>query len=817
MNKQFIKKALPHISAIIVFLVLSAIYFYPQLKGDKLYQHDKLMAQGMSKEVIDFKKETGEETLWTNSAFGGMPAYQISVKSRNAVKTIKDLILRVIPRPIGYMFFLMVGFYILLICFNVNPWLAIVGGIAFGLSSINVLYLGGGHNAKIHALSFIPPIIGGIYYAYRKNIWIGGVLTALFLSLHISANHFQTTYYLLFLIFAVVVVEFYLSLKEKLLPKFIKASSILLLAGILGVMPNFTNLLLTYDYSKNTTRGKSELTLSVDKNAEQKVDNNALDHDYIKQYSLGYGEVWSLVIPDVKGGKMALIGHHEDVMKNVAPNYKNMVAQQPSYWGEQMASGGAFYFGASVFLLFLLGLFFIKDKIKWALLAVSILAIFLSWKYSGITDWFIDNFPLFNKFRDTKMMLILAQISFPLLGILFLNVLLKSELDKKKFIYVSGALGGLLVLFYIMPSVWFSFFSNAEVSQFNNLLSNYRGNPNAIAQINDLKAEIVHARIGIFKQDVLRSLFFIAATATVIYLFIIKKLKQNSFIAILAILVLVDLWMVDRRYLNDENFQSKRQAKETFQMTQADKYILQDQDLNFRVMNLTVNTFSDASTSYFHKSIGGYHGAKLKRYQELIEHQISKNNMGVLNMLNTKYFIIADNNNIPIAQFNPDHLGNAWFVDDYRIVPNANEEMKALSNFDPSTELIVDKRFEEFVAGKDFTKDTLSSIKLDSYQPNHLVYIANCNEEELAVFSEIYYADGWDAWIDGKPADYFRVNYVLRAMVIPKGEHKIEFKFEPKSFYIGNTISYASSIILLLLVLLVFGKEVYLTIKENKE
>ncbi|PLX11222.1 MAG: hypothetical protein C0597_15440, partial [Marinilabiliales bacterium] len=571
----------------------------------------------------------------------------------------------------------------------------------------------------------------------------------------------------------------------------------------------------TYEYSKYTTRGSSELTINTEKQVNSKIDNDALDHDYIKQYSLGYGEIWSLVIPNIKGGRMGYIGQNEKAMEVVSPNYRQTVAQQMSYWGEQLSSGGTFYFGASIFLLFLLGMFFIKDKMKWALFAVSFLAVLLSWKYSGLTDWFIDNFPLFNKFRDTKMMLIVAQLSFPLLGFVFVNNLLENQIDKKKFFYISGGLTGLFFLFYIMPSVWFDFFSRMEVDQFNKLLGNYKGNPNAISQIRDLKSEIVNARIEIFKQDVLRSLIFVIVTAVIIYLFITKKLKRNAFIILLGLIITIDLWFVDRRYLNDDNFQSKRKLEVPFQKTQADKFILQDKDPNFRVFNLTVDPFSDASTSYYHKSIGGYHGAKLKRYQELIEHQISKNNMRVLNMLNTKYFIVADNNRQPFAQVNPEALGNVWFVEDYRIVPNANEEMLALNDFNPGREAIVDKRFERFVEGKSFTKDTLSGIRLDSYKPNHLTYSAKCNEEELAVFSEIYYPEGWQAFIDGVPVEHFRVNYILRAMVIPQGEHQIEFKFEPRSYYLGNKVSLISSLILLLLVAFIFGKEIYLWYKKQ--
>ena len=810
MKNRFINNLLPHVVAVLIFITLSAIFFSPQLKGYVLHQTDLLQAQGMSKEVLDFREKTGEESLWTNSAFGGMPTYQIYAKYTNLMNSLKNFLNRIIPRPLGYMFYLMLGFYVMLLCFNINPWLAIIGAVGFGLSSLNILYLGAGHNAKINAIMFIPPIFGGLYYAYKKNHLTGSAIIGLFISLHLAANHFQMTYYMLFLILAFFVVELYDHFKNELLTKFIRTSSIILIVGIIGVLPAFSNLLLTYEYSKFTTRGKSELTISSEQNSNPKGESKALDRDYIKQYSMGFGEIWNIVIPNIKGGKMGYIGQNEKAMEVVSPNYRQTVAQQSTYWGEQYASGGALYFGASIFLLFLLGIFFVKDKIKWTLLTISLLAVFLSWKYSGLTDWFIDNFPLYSKFRDTKMMLILAQLSFPLLGFLFLNKLIKGEqIDRKKFLYISGGLAGLFFLFYIMPTLWFDFFNRNEINQFNKLLGNYKGNPNAISQIKDLKVEIVNARVEIFKQDVLRSLFFVVATTIIVYLFVLKKIKRNGFLIVLGLLILIDLWFVGRRYLNDDNFQSKQETKVLFPMTQADKHILQDNDPNFRVFNLTVDPFSDASTSYYHKSIGGYHGAKLKRYQELIEFHISKNNIEVLNMLNTKYFIVFDDNRQAVPQYNPEAMGNAWFVDDYRIVSGANEEMLALNGFNPEMEAIIDVRYEDFVAGKNFTKDTLSSIKLESYKPNHLTYSAKSYEEELAVFSEIYYPEGWNVFIDGKPANHFRVNYILRAMVIPEGEHTIEFKFEPKSYYIGNKVSLISSILLILFIVFVFGKEIF--------
>ncbi|OFX26548.1 MAG: hypothetical protein A2041_13300 [Bacteroidetes bacterium GWA2_31_9b] len=864
----FIKRNIPHIIAIFIFIIISAIYFFPQLNGYRLNQSDHINALGMSKEISDFREQYHSEPLWTNSAFGGMPAYQISTKNSNVINSIKNSILEIIPRPIGYMFFLMIGFYILLLCFNVNPWLAILGAVAFGLSSLNILYLETGHNSKVHAISFIPPLIGSIIYAYRKNYLIGSSLLSVFVCLHLTANHLQMTYYLLYIIIAILLVEFYSFFKNRLLPKFLKISSILLLAGILGALPSISNLIVTYEYGKYTTRGKSELTISSDNKADNKIQNNALDSDYIKEYSLGFGEVWSLVIPNIKGGEMGLLGNNKGIMENVSPNNKNTVAQQASYWGEQNSSGGAFYFGASIFLLFVLGMFFVKDKIKWALFAVSLLAIILSWKYSNILDWFIKYIPLFSKFRDTKMILILAQVSFPLLGFLFLNRIMKSEINRRQFLYVSFSLIGLLLLFYVIPSVLFGFLSNGEIIQFDNLLENYKTNPNVLLQIGDLKNEIINARIDIFKKDCLRSLLFIVATASIVYLFILNKIKERSFILILGVLILIDLWGVDKRYLNNEknglqyiDWVKSFNYQNPYQASIADKEILnheislapslkqnienevsllnnkkglkskdftiekekiQFRELNFstnyRVFSL-LNPFSNSRTSYYHKSIGGYHGAKLKVYQELISFYISneyteiikvlntspdndkiyellKYNIPILNMLNTKY-IIYNLSAPPIV--NPYHYGNAWFVQNIKIVENADEEVIALKSIDKNTAIIQKKYSRNII--DNIKVDSSASINLISYKPNHLIYETFAQHDQFAVFSEIYYNAGWNAYLDGKIVDYFKANYVLRAMNVPSGKHLIEFKFEPKSYYLGRKISNVGSGLIIIFIL----------------
>lgn len=867
-EKSTFNKTLPHLIASLVFIIINAIYFSPQLKGYLLEQSDYILYLGMSKEITDFRAEYNAEPLWTNAMFGGMPAYQISTDNSNLFNSLKNFILEIMPRPMGYMFFLMIGFYILLLCFNVNPWLAIIGSIAFGLSSVNILFLAAGHNSKVHAISFIPPLVGGIVYAYRKNFLIGGALVSIFTCLHLTANHVQMTYYLLYLMIAIVMVEFYIYLKNNALPKFFKISGFLILAGVIGILPPASNLLVTYEYGQHTTRGKSELTISADNTSNSNSQNDALNSDYIKQYSLGLGEIWSLAIPHVKGGPSGALGQNQEIMHEVSPNYRNFIAQYPSYWGEQYFTGGAFYFGASIFLLFVLGVFFVKDKIKWALLAVSVLAVVLSWKYSSILDIFIAHVPLFNKFRDTKMMLVLVQISFPLLGFLFLNSLLKNEVDRKRFLYVSLGLSGIFLLFYLLPTVWFDFLRKDEIQQFNNQLANYQNNLDALRQFGELKEEIIHARVAIFREDCLRSLLFVLATAAVIYLFIIHKLKPYVFLAILGVLILIDLWGVDKRYLNsDKNgreynqwvtvyeyynpFQAEITDMEILKYETENKPALRqkiDEEINqlkidrnlkpserqieqekvmFRELNFATNyrvfslldPFDNSRTSYYHKSIGGYHGAKLKRYQEIInfylreEYQnivnvinnkptnediqaLLRNDIPVLNMLNTKY-IIYNLAAPPIV--NRYHYGNVWFVDSIKYVENADQEILALDSIDKTTAILHEKYKSQIP--QNLTYDSSATIQLISYKPNHLTYETTAQSEQLAVFSEIYYEDGWNAYLDGEKTEYFKANYALRAMNIPEGKHVLEFKFEPETYYLGRKISYAGSGLIIFFVL----------------
>lgn len=876
-NMKKFSFVLPHLVAVSIFVTLSAVYFAPQFNGYSLNQSDVSQFIGMSKEISDFRQLEKSDPLWTNSAFSGMPAYQISMSNSNIASTIEGLLIfKLFKAPAGFLFLAMLCFYVLLLCFSIDPWLSIIGAVAFGFSTINILYLGGGHNTKVHAIALLPGIIGSMIYAYRKNFRIGGLLLCVFICLHLSANHIQETYYLLFLILAIIIFEFYRFYKEHRLPMFIKVSTFLLFAAILGIIPTMSNLLLTNEYAKYTNRGESDLTISATQ-SNDKSELKGLDRNYIKEYSLGYGEVWSLVIPNVKGGASARLGDFKDKMDNVNPEYREYVSNTPSYWGEQLGTGGAFYFGATIFLLFVLGVVFIKDKIKWAFLAVSILAIFLSWKYSSILDLFINHIPLFNKFRDTKMILVLVQISFPLLGLLFLNELVNNQLNRKRLVYTMGTTIGLFFLFYLFPSLWFSFFSNYELEGFSKQVALY---PQAIQQINQIKTDIEQVRIAIFKADVLRSIFFMTLIAVLIFLFTRDKIAKRNFILSIGVLVLLDLWMVDKRYLNtdtDGYHWIKSKDKGTpFRPSAADIQILNwemndnqilneainqkltdlhknsnpnkenqmeqanlaFQTLNFgtdyRVLSLD-NPFANASTSYYHKSIGGYHGAKLKRYAELIDFRLNKEYQGLinaikskndtaidntlkkdfkaLNMLNTRYIIY---NPEAASIRNPYANGSAWIIKNIKFVNNADEEIKAFDIINPANTAVVEKNFSNMIPSS-LKYDSSATINLKLYRPNHLVYESNSETEQLGVFSEIYYKDGWDAYIDGKLSPYFRANYVLRAMKIPSGKHTIEFKFEPKTYYLSKKISYAGSILIVLFAFGVVFYEVWSNLKMKRK
>jgi len=805
MNQISFKNLLPHITAIIIFILTTLIYVNPVLSGKKLKQGDIVNYRGISKEIKDFRAKTGEEPLWTNSMFGGMPAYQISMEYKsNLVKKIDKIFRLGLPRPADYIFLNFIGFYILLLVLGVNPWLSIVGAFAYTFSSYFFIILDAGHNSKAHAIAYMAPVIAGVLLTYKKKYILGAAITLLFVSLEIAANHLQITYYLIFILLFIGIAELIHSIKNKQLTHFFKATGLLFIVAILAVGPNITNILLTNQYSKDSIRGKSELTTNI----ENKT--SGLDKDYATQWSYGKQETLTLMIPNAKGGSSGYLGEDIKNLDGVPQNFKQIIAQQNHYWGNQPFTSGPVYVGAIIFFLFILGLLIIKTRLKWVILAATLLSIFLSWGHNMM--WFSDIFfhyvPGYNKFRTVSMTLVIAELCIPLLAMLTVQKIINTPSilkNKKKEFYIAfGLTGGLAFLFYLLPSTFFNFISTNELTTFTAQKTSY---PQSAGQIDIFLNALETVRINIFKADTLRSMFLIIISGALLYFFANNKIKTPVLITILGVLIVLDMWGIDKRYLNDDKFDVARKIEHPFTASRADKQILQDTDPDFRVFNMTVSPFNDASTSYFHKSIGGYHGAKLRRYQDVIEHHISNNNTDVLNMLNTKYFILADKNRQPYAQYNSEALGHVWFVSNYVFVEDADHEIDALNNFKPDSTVIIDKRFKSMIDSVSISTTPNGTITLQSYAPNKLVYTSNTPNNQIAVFSEIYYKDGWNAYVDDELHPYFRANYILRGMVIPKGKHTIIFKFEPQLYTTGESIAMVSSILLILLVVAGFAYE----------
>ncbi len=791
------KKILPYLTAVVLFLVISLAYFSDRMEGKVMKQSDTDTYRGMSKEIVDFREQTGEEALWTNRMFSGMPAYLISVRyPYNILGKVHTVLSIDHYRPVSFLFLSMLIFFIAMLMFGVNPWLSIVGSIAYGFSSFFLIFIEAGHLTKVQAMAYLPGIVASIYYAYKKKVWTGSLLLSIFLGIQLMVNHLQITYYTLMIVIIMMVFILWDAIKEKTLPDFLKRSLILGIAVILAIGVNFPNLWLTYEYGKYSTRGKSDLT--TDKNHA----TSGLDKDYIVSWSYGVGETFTLLVPNFKGGKsMGAVGKDSKTYKLLSQNYppgqlKQITKQLPLYFGDQPFTSGPLYLGAIIIFLFLMGIFLVKGNLRWWILLATILAIMLAWgkHFMGFTNLFLDYVPGYNKFRSVSTILIIAEFTFPFLAVLTLQRILFDKIEKKDLMkalkWSTGILGGLLIIFWLMPKMFVDFSSPTDANYLQQGATEF---------VNALKSDRQH----MLQTDALRSLAFILLAAAALFFAFTKKLKTNYAIGIIGLLVLVDLWGVDKRYVNSDSFIAKSADKVPYPKTQAFNMILQDKSPDYRVFNLTVSPFNDASTSFYMNSIGGYHGAKMERYQELIEHQISQNNIHVLNMLNTKYFIVPDrnNNNQPVVQLNPGALGNAWFVDTYKLVANADSEINALTNFNPASVAIVDKRFENLVKNFHHQPDSTASIKLTEYKPNHLTYDFSSKVPQFTVFSEIYYPKGWHAFIDGKPTEHFRVNYVLRAMIIPAGKHKIEFDFHPKGFFTGNKVALASSILLVLMAL----------------
>ena len=812
------KKFLPDLIAILAFIVISFIYFFPAITEDRiLFQHDTVAGAGAGQEAKEYYERTGERTRWTNALFGGMPTYQMSPSydSTEPLTFVQKVYHLFLPNYVWLTFIMMLGFYILLRAFGIPAWLAGLGGIIWGFSSYFFILIAAGHIWKFITLAYIPPTIAGIVLAYRKKYLLGGIITALFMAMQILSNHVQMTYYFLFVILFMVGAFFEDGWRKKELPQFFKATGVLIVAGLIGVSINLSNLYHTYEYSKETMRGKSELKYE---GAAAKQTSSGLNRDYITQWSYGIGETFSLLVPNVKGGASVPLSRSEKAMEKANPMYSSLYSQLTQYFGDQPMTSGPVYVGAFVLMLFILGCFIVKGPMKWALLGATIFSILLSWgkNFMGLTDFFIDYIPMYNKFRAVSSILVIAEFTIPLLAILTLKeILTKPELlkEKLKYIYISfGLTGGLALLFAIAPRLFFpTYIPGNEMAALQNALP--------ADQLSPIIANLEEMRVHLFTSDAWRSFFIVTIGTLLLLAYNAKKLKATWTVAAIALLCLGDMWSVNKRYLYDEQFIPKSEQTATFRKTQTDELILQDPSLDYRVLNFAGNTFEENNTSYWHKSVGGYHAAKLRRYQEMIDHHIAKEMQAayqevataggqmdsvnsakfpVLNMLNTKYFIFPagqQGQTVPIE--NPYTFGNAWFIDKIQYVNNANEEIDAIGQVDLQQTAIVDSKFKEALKGvNEGYKDSLSTIRLTNYEPNQLVYETSSPQDGIVVFSEIYYP-GWTATIDGKPADIARADYILRAMNVPAGKHTIEMRFDPQSLHITEGIAYGAMALLL--------------------
>lgn len=815
MKKIDFKKLWPYLAAIVVFLVISIGYFSPDIfEGKVLFQGDTRQGLANGHEIGEYMQKTGEFSRWTGTVFSGMPTYQIapSFGSANMFRNVTELLMLHLPSPASLIFLMLIGFFILLKALRIRTDLAVLGSIIWTFSSYFFIIIEAGHIWKFATLAYVPPVIGGVILAYRGRYWLGGIITALFMGLQILSNHVQMSYYFLFVIVALVISFFVEAIRLKELPKFFKASAILLFAGLIGVAINITSLYHTYEYSKQTIRGKAELTHSPAKDvqqapnqpvSDQTVSNqtaSGLERDYIVQWSYGKGETWSLLVPNAKGGATGALGANEVAREKINPEYGQMLSQQNQYWGDQPFTSGPVYVGAFVLALFIFGLFVVEGTFSWPLFVVTALAIFLSWgkNMMWFTNIFLDYVPMYNKFRAVSSILVVAEFTIPLLAVLALRKIIEKPsivLENKKATISALALtGGISALFALMPTLFFDFLSQQEVES---ILPQVNMNPQLAPVVENLKA----ARQAIFTADAWRSFFIVLVGAGILFLFAKNKIKSGLAVGLIALLCLIDMGGVNKRYLNSDKFMYPREISNPFPKSAADEQILQDKDPNFRVFNTTVDPFNDASTSYYHKSVGGYHAAKLRRYQDMIDFYLSKAHMPTLNMLNTKYVIVGDKQGNVMAQRNPGALGNAWFVSELKWVNNADEEIDAVKDLNPAKTAIADKRFEGVLPATATALDSTATVKLTSYAPNKLVYKSHASKEGIAVFSEVYYPEGWVATVDGKEVKIGRVNYILRALALPAGDHEIVFTYDPKSIDRTEAIAYSAMVILLLSIL----------------
>lgn len=814
---NWFKKLLPDLVVILFFAVIAFLYFFPAVtEGRILAQHDAVAGIGSGREMQEYLEKTGERTRWTNSIFGGMPTYQMapSYDSTNTLGFIQQVYHLFLPTYVWYVFVMLLGFYILLRAFDFKVWLASLGAVLWAFSSYFFIIIAAGHIWKLMTLAYIPPTIAGMVLVYRKKWLAGGVVTALFVALQIFSNHPQMSYYFLFVMLFMAIAYGVLAWQKKQLPDFFKSTGVLVVAGLVGVCVNLSNLYHTYEYSKESMRGKSEL---VKENSADQTDSG-LERSYITQWSYGIGETFSLLVPNVKGGASVPLAANEKAMEKANPAYQSLYAQLGQYWGEQPGTSGPVYVGAFVMFLFILGLFIVKGPMKWALVVGTVFSITLSWghNFMGLTDFFIDYIPMYSKFRAVSSILVIAEFTIPLLAMLALKEVMERPAlfaEQKKAFYISfGLTGGLSLLFALFPTVFFpSYVSSMEMNALQGAIP--------ADQLAPILVNLEEMRRSLFTADAWRSFFVIVIGCVLLGGYLFRKWNAKVTVGALLLLCIVDMWSVNKRYLYDEQFVAKgTEMKPFLEPSETDKEILKDKTLDYRVLNMATNTFNENNTAYWHKSIGGYHAAKLRRYQEMIEahiqgemetlftmipevgadlSKIDVTDTPVLDMLNTRYYIVPLQQGATAPLFNPHALGNAWLVKEVKYVNNANEEIDAIHGMNPRETAIVDKRFAETVKQPAAMPDSLDNIVLKSYAPNALQYEVDTKQGGTVIFSEIYYP-GWRSYIDGEEVSHGRANYILRAMNVPAGKHTIEFVFDPQSLHATETIAFIALGIMLL-------------------
>jgi hypothetical protein len=898
------KSLIPYLTALLLFVAIAVVYFYPILQGYRIKSTDIKQHKGMSQEVRAHKEKFNEEPLWIGNMFSGMPAYQVSAVryQGNILDFFHQLMTLGFAYPIGLFILYLVGFYILLLCLKIDPWIAIIGAIAFAFSSYFIIIIEAGHTSKAYAIAYMAPLLGGIISILRGRVWIGALLTAVYMGMELYANHLQITYYLIFVIFIVGVIEMISQMKEGNASTFFKRAGIVVLAVILGILPNLGNILTTYEYSKFSTRSPSELTILADGSSNEDIVSTGLDKDYITRWSYGLQESFSLMIPKVKGGASgAIIADQEEVerLRREDPAFFNFMVEQyqndryvvNTYWGNQPFTSGPVYLGIIICFLAFLSFFYVKDPLVIGLTIAGLLALLLSWgkNFMLLSEFFIDHFPLYNKFRAVSMILVIVELVVPVLAILFLSKLYKNPSlisdDWKKFFTVSGVFVGILLLFLAVPDMFFDFLSEKDNDQLNKLLQSQSGQA---TQIYNNFEKIESLRIDSFRSGILNVSKYLILTIVLIILYANKKLKGTYMVMGIGALVLVDLWTVDKEFINNKEREgASRTASDRFlkyekldqqlaphQADRVDYAILQTEmrehpeikakiqdaeaaikaktrrpdkaelektrfsilmrNTHYRVLNTTQKLDEDAKTAYFHKTLGGYHGAKMKKYQELIDFELGLEHyqlrqafvkggeplvkqllpqMNVTNMLNAKYIIGLQRSGeqaVPSLIRNDNALGNAWFVNSVQFVGTADEEIKSIADLDPKQTAIVREEYREEVQG---VGPGGGFIRLDSYLPNELKYSYKATTDQLAVFSEIYYDKGWNAYLNGERVPHIKVNYTLRGMKVPAGEGEIVFKFEPQSFAIGKASTYIGTVLMILLIIAV-GYRKYAAIKE---